>query len=447
MKSARPRRGPPRFAPLAERVAWGRGRRHACPRKGQGDWTAPANRPDPVDLLRRATADRIPELVPIRFGRMLASPFGFLRGAAPLWAADVSRLPASGIAVQISGDAHVRNLGAYAAPDGHLVFDVNDFDETVVAPWEWDLKRLAASVVLAGREAGDREARCVEAVRTLVRSYREALGRFAQMPVLELARHEIRRAPAGPVASILRKAERATPLVNLGKLTVPAGGSRRFASRPPLLTRVPERTAARVLGALAAYRATLTPARQPILDAYRPADVAFKVVGTGSVGVRDYAILLFSNGPGDPLFLQMKEETASAYARVLKGSRPGHEGRRVAEGQHRLQSEVDPFVGWTTLGGRDFLVRQLADHKAGVTTGELRGEALSQYAAVAGEIFAKAHARTCDPAVLWGYCGPSDRLDRALARFATAYADQTTTDHERLVAAVRKGLVRARPGV
>jgi uncharacterized protein (DUF2252 family) len=281
-----------------------------------------------------------------------------------------------------------------------------------------------------------------------MRTYRESLARFARMPVIDHARVAIRRGSAlGPVHEVLRKAERATPRVNIQKLTVASGRSRRFASRPPLLERVDERTTIAVLAALARYRDTLPPERQRILDAYRPVDVAFKVVGTGSVGIHDWVVLLFGNGPEDPLFLQVKEEPESAYAAVAPGSAKGHQGQRVAAGQHCLQTVVDPFVGWTSIRGRDFLVRQLADHKASVETTELNGAALEEYAIVCGEIFAKAHARTCDPALLSGYCGTTDRLDRALSKFAVAYADQTTSDHERLVAAVKKRVVRARRGV
>ena len=284
--------------------------------------------------MRRAASGRLPELLPFKYGRMAASAFGFFRGAAPIMAADLARLAVSGIAVQICGDAHVRNLGAYAAPDGRIVFDINDFDETLVGPWEWDLKRLATSFVLAGREASCPERVCRDAAESVARAWRESLARFANMPALELARYTIHRhLDEGPVHPVLRKAERATPLVSLEKLTVKARrGLRRFAHRPPLLTRLPEEQARRVLRALMPYRETVGPARQVVLDAYRAEDVAFKIVGTGSIGTRDYVVLAFG-GPHDPLFLQVKQELASCWAPWSSRRQPApHQGRRVAAG-------------------------------------------------------------------------------------------------------------------
>ncbi|HEY8076694.1 MAG TPA: DUF2252 domain-containing protein, partial [Labilithrix sp.] len=351
----------------------------------------------------------------------------------------------SGVFTQICGDAHVRNLGAFAAPDGRIVFDINDFDETTRGPWEWDMKRLAASFVLAGREAGDSDRLCKDAVLALLESYRESMQRFETMPALELARYEIRRHTGeGPVHDVLRKAERATAAASLKKLTVPARGGRRFARRPPLLARVADATSKRVLRALDEYRQTLGPARRLVLDAYRPVDVAFKVVGTGSVGVRDYVVLCFGASAKDPLMLQVKQSQATCYAEHLKSPREPHEGKRVAEGQHYMQTVADPFLGWTSLEGRHFLVRQLADHKASIDPADLRGAALVEYALVCGEIFAKAHARTGDPAMLVGYFGRSPKLDRALAKFALAYADRATQDWELLKKAIKSGTLKAK---
>ncbi|HTQ46048.1 MAG TPA: DUF2252 domain-containing protein [Polyangiaceae bacterium] len=431
---------------LAQRRAQGRALRDRISRQAHGTWEADANREDPVELLRRVERNRIPTLLPIKHGRMAESPFGFFRGAAPVMAADLATLPRTPLAVQICGDAHVRNLGAFAAPDGHLVFDINDFDETTRGPWEWDLKRLAASFVLAGREAGARDRECLEAVADLSRTYRRGLARFSEMPYLELARHEV-RSHARAIHETLKKARRATPLEVLEKLTVRGrNGVPRIAQQPPLLTRLPMGLARQVTRALASYRQTLSADRQHVLDAYRPADFGFKVVGTGSVGSRDYVVLGLGFGASDPLFLQVKEEFASAYAPYLRAD-PEHDGQRVALGQRRMQTWSDPLLGWTTLGGRPFLVRQLADHKASIEPDELSGPALLQYAAVCGEIFAKAHARTGDAAAIAGYCGRGDRFDRALVRFALAYADQTTADHERYLRAIRSGRLRARRGI
>jgi len=361
-----------------------------------------------------------------------------------MMAADLASQPRCGITVQICGDAHVRNLGSFAAPDGRLIFDINDFDETVRGPFEWDVKRLATSLVLAGREAGDGDKHCKEAVRVFVRAYREAMFGFSRMAMLDLARYRVHRHPHfAPLQSVLRKAARATPRHSLEQLTVATGGERRFKPQPPLLTRVNKRTASRVLAALKSYRETLAPERQHFFDLYRPLDVAFKVVGTGSVGLRDYVVLLLGNGRTDALFLQVKEEPASCYARYLPELRRSeHEGRRVVEGQRAMQAQSDIFLGWTTIEGRDYLVRQLADHKASIEVEDLAGEGLLQYALVCGEVLAKGHARSSDPCALAGYLGSSTKFDAAITTFALRYADQAASDHEEFAAAVNSGRIK-----
>jgi len=433
-------------APADERRAIGQHLRRRVPRSEQGEWDVARRVEDPIALLERANAPRIPELVALKTYRMTVSPFAFFRGAAPVMAADLATRPVTGLATQICGDAHVKNLGAYAAPDGHLVFDLNDFDETIVGPWEWDVKRLATSLVLAGREAGARPASAREAVRTFVRSYREELRRLAGLGALELLRVEVRRPLESELLHrVLAKAERVTPAYALSKLTVRGrGGEPRFHDRPPVLYHVPPRVAKAVLASLRDYRDTLSPERQSAFDAYRAVDVAFKVVGTGSVGTRDYVVLLLGRGPADPLLLQVKEAVPSCYARYLPDLPPcPHEGRRVAEGQHRMQTATDPLLGWTRIADHDFIVRQLADHKASLEPADLVDDALLSYGLVCGEILAKAHARTGDAAAIAGYCGRGDRLDRAFVRFAVAYADQTERDHARFRAAVRAGELAA----
>jgi len=432
--------------PTEERSAYGQSLRRRVPRAAQGEWDTARRREDPIALLEAANAPRIPDLVALKNYRMQASPFAFFRGAAPVMAADLATLPVTGLVTQICGDAHVKNLGAYAAPDGHLVFDLNDFDETTVGPWEWDVKRLATSLVLAGREAGARPGDARDAVRTFGRAYREELRRLAGLSVLELLRIEVRRHLESELFHrVLAKAERVTPAYALSKLTVRGrGGEPRFHDRPPVLYHVPSPTAKRVREGLSSYRDTLSPERQLAFDAYRAVDVAFKVVGTGSVGTRDFVVLLLGRGKGDPLFLQVKEALPSCYARYLPAAPPcTHEGRRVAEGQHRMQTATDPLLGWTRIDGHDFIVRQLADHKAGLEPTDLVADALLSYGLVCGEILAKAHARTGDAAAIAGYCGRGDRLDRALVRFAVAYADQTERDHARFRAAVRAGELAA----
>jgi len=427
-----------------ERRQHGRRLRKTCGRIEQKHWKPPAERPDPVALIIAVTRGRVPQLIPIKYQRMAASAFGFFRGAAPLMAADLASQPRCSLTAQICGDAHVRNLGSFAAPDGRLIFDINDFDETVRGPFEWDVKRLATSLVLAGREAGDNDKHSKEAVRDFVRAYREAIFGFSRMTVLDLARYRVHRHPHfAPLQSVLRKAERETPRHSLEKLTMAKGGTRRFRENPPLMSRADAKTETRVLAALKAYRQTLAPERQHFFDQYQPADVAFKVVGTGSVGTRDYVVLLLGNGKTDALFLQLKEEPPSCYARYLPESRPPeNEGRRVVEGQRAMQAQSDILLGWTTMQGRDYLVRQLADHKASIETDDLAGEGLLQYALVCGEVLAKGHARSGDPCALAGYLGASPKFDTAIATFAVAYADQTARDHEAFLAAVKSGKVK-----
>ena len=445
---SRPRNGRSPVLTPAERRARGKKLRDRVPRATHEDWKPWDRRPNPVVLLQEANAERLPALIPIKVTRMSLSPFSFYRGAAPLMALDLSKTPDTSLRVQLCGDAHVQNVGAFAAPDGHLIFDLNDFDESIPGPWEWDILRMAGSLVLAGREAGNTDRENSDAVRAFVESYRESMDRFAEMTFLEIVRYEVKRyLRAGPAHVALARAERASPQHALAKLTVPAGrGLRRFHDRPPILRHVPDRVAADVIRSLGSYRDTLGPDRQLALDAYRPVDVAFKIVGTGSVGTRDYVVLMFGGGPDDPLMLQVKEELPSCYHPYLPDVRPfEHQGRRVAEGQHRMQSATDPFLGWTRLEGRDYLVRQLADHKAKVEVAELKKNALTRFALVSGEILGKAHARTGDAASIAGYAGRSDRLDRAVARFALRYADQTERDYGLFRKAIRSGVLKAAP--
>jgi len=442
------RRRVPALASPQDRRRRGRSLRDRVGRGAHAEWKADSRRPNPVVLLQEANAERLPALLPIKITRMAQSPFSFYRGAAPLMALDLSKTPETGLRVQICGDAHVQNVGAFAAPDGHLTFDLNDFDETIPGPWEWDVKRMAASLVLAGREAGDTDRGNADAVRAFVRAYREAMDRFADMTFLEVVRYEVRRyLDGGPAHVALARAERSSPQHALQKLTVRSRTRLpRFHDRPPILAHVPDRVAAAVVASLGSYRDTLGPDRQLALDIYRPVDVAFKVVGTGSVGTRDYVVLLFGGGPQDPLILQVKEELTSCYHPYLRDVPPfSHQGRRAAEGQHRMQSATDAFLGWTRVEGRDYLVRQLADHKAKVEVSDLNRSALVRFALVSGEILAKAHARTGDAAAIAGYCGGSDRLDRAIARFALAYADQTDADYALFRKAIRSGTLKAAP--
>ena len=435
-------------ADVAERRDYGKSCRQVLHRVDQCHWKPPRTRPDPVELLVDASRCRLPELLPIKWARMAASPFGFFRGAVPLMAADLASLPTTGITVQICGDAHVHNLGAFASPTGAVVFDVNDFDETMPGPWEWDVKRLAASLVLSGREATHSDGECKEAVESFVAEYRKSVHHCSELTVLDLARYTIHRhTEAGPLPELLEKAERATPQHILEKLAQGRDGAWRFKEEKPLLTVVSDNTRRDVLTALKSYRDTLSQDRRHFLERYRPVDVAFKVVGTGSVGLRDYVILHFGNGSEDPLFLQMKEEPRSAYAKYLKAQIPGNQGERVVQGQRLMQAQSDIFLGWTTMDGRDYLVRQLADHKATIGSEDLKGGGLTEYAKMCGEVLGKGHARSGDACVLDGYCGDAGKLDSAIAEFAVAYADQSTADYELFTSAVKKGRLAIAKGV
>jgi uncharacterized protein (DUF2252 family) len=426
----------------AERFAKGKEYRKKLRRTKQGEWRPAKNRQDPIEMVLASTRGRLRDLIPLKMARMSASPFGFFRGDAPLMAADLASLPHCGLEAQICGDAHVRNLGAYAAPDGHLVFDINDFDETIRGPFEWDLKRLATSLVLAGQESGHEKKVCKEAVRLFIRSYCGALARLSELPVIELAKFQL-HVKVGPVQTVLRKAERAVPLRSLEKLTLNPTGKYIFKDEPPLLSSVRAQVKREVIAALALYRDTLSPERQHFLSCYEPVDVAFKVVGTGSVGTRDYVVLCFGNGDPDPLFLQLKEEAPSCYSRHVPSPQTFiNEGRRVVEGQRRMQAQSDPFLGWTSMGGRDYLVRQLSDHKASIDNTQLKGAGLTEYARVCGQVLAKGHARSSDPMQLAGYCGSGNRLDNAIAEFAERYAEQTQRDYDALKKAIKAGKIK-----
>jgi uncharacterized protein (DUF2252 family) len=423
----------------------------------------------PLDVLHASMRGRLAPLVKLKYERMAASPFGFFRGAVPIMAADLAAHPNTGIHTQICGDAHVRNLGAYGAPDGRLVFDINDFDETIRAPFEWDVKRLATSLIVAGRESGIRRRARHTAVATFTARYRKAMQDFAAMPVLDLAHFQVHRiSQVAPVMAVLQQAERSTPARSLEKLTEPgvsqttAGTKhahpappppRRFKSNPPLLQRITGAEAQLVLDSLIPYARTLAPERRHFLAQYHPIDVAFKVVGTGSVGLRDYCIYFEGNatsaaadadvkGPiSDPLFLQLKEEPASAYASYLPENASGraHNGHRVADGQRAMQLTSDPFLGYTTIDGRDYLVRQLNDHKGSLDLEKLNAGSLCAYADLCGELLARGHARAGDPVAISAYLGNSTRFDDAILTFARAYANQTAADWKSLVKSLKKG--------
>jgi uncharacterized protein (DUF2252 family) len=455
-----------RLMSAKERFAYGQERRKQMRRMAHKAWNVKDRRESPLKLLEASTRGRVPALVALKNQLMAASPFAYFRGAVPVMAYDLSLIANTGICNQLCGDAHVRNLGAFAAPDGRLVFDINDFDETIVGPFEWDVKRMATSLVLGGRTAGAKNLHCREAAAVFLERYRTMMGAFARMPVLEVAHYQVHRLQnVVPLQGILRMAERATPIHTLLTLTEVEGAAteakstktavktktgavplqpRVFKTLPPMLTRVKGELAEQVVESVIKYAESLQPERRHFLVQYRPVDVAFKVVGTGSVGLRDYVVMMEGNGAKDPLFLQIKEETESGYAPYVaaKARRLGqHHGRRVVEGERAMQLQSDPFLGWTTLNGRDYLVRQLNDHKASIQLENLKTAGLLDYAAVCGEILARGHARAGDSQMIAGYMGRSARFDVAVVTFAEAYADQTEVDWKHLVQSLKKKAV------
>ncbi len=443
-----------------QRFALGQQQRKHMRRADHAVWTAKHRTKSPLKLLQVAARGRVSSLIALKNQRMSVSPFGYFRGSVPVMACDLSLSPSTGIHNQLCGDAHVSNLGAFDGPEGRLLFDINDFDETIVGPFEWDVKRMATSLILAGREAGAKNTHCQEAAAIFLEGYRRSILRFSRMPVLEVARYQVHRLhDVNTMSEIFSMAQRATPIHNLLALTQPAehsgqpgkhsasrskkarttphqppvskpsGPSRIFKTIDPVLTRITGAPAQRIISSLTAYADSLLPERRHFLAQYRPIDVAFKVVGTGSVGLRDYVIYMQGNGSGDPLFLQIKEEAVSAYAPYLGNAAPQHhQGRRVVEGERAMQLQSDPFLGWTNIQGRDFLVRQLNDHKASIDITQLKAAGLLEYAGVCGEMLARGHARAGDSVMLAGYIGNSPRFDEAIAKFAEAYADQTETD-------------------
>jgi uncharacterized protein (DUF2252 family) len=447
------------WATPEERTQLGQARRKHLGRQQHDALNIKARTHTPLELLERSMHGRVPALVKLKYELMADSPFGYFRGAVPVMAADLAALPNTGIVSQLCGDAHVRNVGAYAAPDGRLVFDINDFDETIRGPFEWDLKRMAASISLAGRGSGHKDSAVERAVEQYILRYTAQMRAFAKMPHLEVGRFQVHRLGAvAPVHAALLKAERATPSHTLEQLTEPvqrtksaqstkpgsgnkagsksggkSGSTRRFKEIKPMLTPVSKSQAKAVLASLEPYREMLEPQRQHLLSFYRPLDVAFKVVGTGSVGLRDFCIYFEGNGPEDPLFLQIKEEPASGYNAYLPNAHPDpHNGKRVADGQRAMQLQSDPFLGWTHIGSRQYLVRQLNDHKGSIELDDLVGGGLAAFAEVCGELLARGHARSCDPNVISGYLGSGSGFAEALGKFGLLYAEQTQKDWEDL---------------
>ena len=403
--------------------------RKTVPPAGLAKWHPSARKKSIKQLIDASLRDRLPHLTKVRYERMVASPFGFFRGSACVMAYDLSLVPNTGIEAQLCGDAHVQNLGAFEGVDGRLIFDINDFDETLRGPFDWDVKRMTTSILLAGREAKLKPAVIEQAAEAFMSAYIGLIQCLRPLPVLEVARYQVHRlGTVMPISKILAKAQRATPLLSLESLTTQYPKGRVFKSNPPLLERVegPERGA--VLASLKPYLHSILPERRHFFARFTPIDVAFKVVGTGSVGLRDYVVYMEGNGPSDPLFLQIKQEPASCYAAYLPQSAKRHQGQRVADGQRAMQIQSDPLLGWTRIGKHEYLVRQLNDHKAAVVIDTLKAADLEQYATVCGEILARGHARSGDVRQIAGYIGKGGQFKRAIFEFAQAYAAQMEAD-------------------
>jgi uncharacterized protein (DUF2252 family) len=465
--AAIPRESLPAHASPSEREAFGKQARKHAPRSSHSEWTPAGDRPDPVDILERQAADRVPELVPLRYARMLDSPFSFYRGAAAIMAADLAATATSGLWVQACGDAHLSNFGVFASPSRDLVADVNDFDETLPGPWEWDLKRLAASFEIAGRDRGLKRSERRSVVMTAAREYREVMRRLAGMHNLDVwyLRVDVAalRDQLAPQATAERlrifdrnvaRARRKTRLRALSKLTERVDGELRIASDPPVLVPLEEvfsgpeagTAEASIRKLLERYRETLSPARRHLFDGYRYVHAARKVVGVGSVGTRAWIALFVGRDEGDPLFLQVKEAQRSVLEPYTALSEYRHQGERVVEGQQLAQSTSDILLGWLTAAGpdnreRDYYVRQLWDQKGSAAIETMGADDLSLYARLCGAILARAHARSGDRVTIAGYLGGGQRMDRAVADFAAAYADQNERDYAALAAAAADGRI------
>jgi uncharacterized protein (DUF2252 family) len=416
--------------------AQGEKQRKVLPRTDLSQWDAGKRKRAPLELLEESVRDRVPSLIKLKNERMACSAFAFFRGAVPVMAYDLSLYPHTGIEPQLCGDAHVQNLGAYEGPDGRLIFDINDFDESIRGPFEWDVKRMATSILLAGEIAKIKDFGCAEAVELFLDAYCGLMNRFAHMPILEVARFQVHRlGQIAPVSKILRRAQRATPLHSLEALTVKTPKGRAFKSNGQLLRPLSAKEAKPVLASLAAYTESLLVERRHFFAQFRPLAVAFKVVGTGSVGLRDYCVLMEGNGGADPMFLQIKQESESAWAPYLpKAEVHANQGRRVVEGQRAMQLQSDPLLGWTEIDGRGHLVRQLNDHKASIDLTQVKAAGLGAYALVCGEMLARGHARSGDARVIAGYIGNGTRFKRGIHGFAANYARQTVADWKLFVA-------------
>ncbi len=458
-----------------DRADRGKAARAEVPRESHAAFDPAPDRPDPIDLLEEQSAGRVPELIPVRYGRMMVSPFTYYRGAALPMASDLAATPATGLAVQACGDAHLSNFGVFGSAEHRLVFDINDFDETVPGPWEWDVKRLAASMEVAARESGFAGRKRREIVAATVAGYRNAMRGFAAMTDLDVwyaaadtdrireqFGSELKARQRKVVEKGRAKALTSDSMQQLSKLTRMVDGQPRIISDPPLLVPVSElmigqmdRKAidAQMSDLIAGYRRTLETDRRHLLEQFVYADMARKVVGVGSVGTRCWIVLMLGSNESDVMFLQVKEAEASVLSRFVGASKYANQGQRVVAGQRLMQASSDILLGWQRIGTgtdgghRDFYVRQLRDWKFSADIGTMVPRGMRLYGALCGWTLARAHARSGDRIAIASYLGGSDVFDRAITEFASAYADQNERDHQALVDAVTSGRVTAEQGV
>src|SRR5947209_15754492 len=423
-----------------EAEKFGHSQRRHVSRSDLGKFSAEKRNFDPLAIIKDSCRGRLPDLLPIKFKLMADSMFAFYRGTVEIMAADLAATKHTHIEAQLCGDAHIRNFGFYATPDAQVTFDINDFDATCRGPWEWDVKRLVTSVVLAGQEAGETPAKCRRTAGMSAAEYCSWMRRFARMSTIDVARHRVQRDLQQPVLrDALMKAERGTPIHNLPKLAHKTREGWKFRKIPDQVLKLDHATRKAVIEALPAYRSTLSPDHQMLLDRFHPVDVAFKIAGTGSVGTRDYVVLFFGRDENDPLFLQVKEEPSCAYASYLKHPPSGNNGARVVEGQRALQVQSDLLLGWCSLDKRDYLVRQLNDHKSSLDVQTLKGRRLIEYGRLCAELLARGHARSGDPVAIAAYLGASAKTANALVEFALKYADQVAADYKAFLKAWKSG--------
>ena len=454
----------------AERVGIGKSLRKQAPRSSHSNWTPAPERPDPISLLQAQDKGRLQDLLPIKYGRMLASPFAFLRGSAVVMASDLAATPVTGLQVVLCGDAHLSNFGIFATPERNLVFDINDFDEAYPGPWEWDLKRLAASAMVAGRENGFKEQDCRRLAEIVPRSYRQAMRRFSEVPILEVWYYHIdadtviqvfdkyAKNSVKDTRKTFNKAGSRTSERTLQKLTEFVDGKRQFVNDPPLLERwsnfltdeqKQQFTAQDVENNFSAYVNSLPEERRRLLRRFRITDVALRVGGVGSVGTRCTIVLLEGDAEQDALILQQKETGPSALEAYLPKKDFESQAQRVVIGQRMMQAASDIFLGWhqSTMSGNQYYWRQLKDKKGSFDMQKLDERGMGTYLGVCSTCLARAHARAGDATAISGYLGSGDVFDNAITEFATAYADQTEKDYQLLVDAVRSGRIVAETGV